>query len=619
MATLKSIKNKYLQASDGDTLGVDDNKDNIALLAFKMQATDSIAKFDMVDGFLDSFADASGIDDSASTNEIRATSKYYSGGQDGNYFGNGELGDVTFGSSSITQANDTVAIDTKLATGSESGGPGANSFAYSAQGPGPGQDFPWTYTTKYVVNSAATYELTVPNTVGSYDGDMTLAQFNTLTINSGVTLTTKQPGRGLFVFVKGNCVINGSLCMTARGGASNPTTSGGSDSNAVGSAGLQLGFVTSGGSASFTNDGTGFNGAGTGIRTSLANLANLSSNGSIFTIARAGAAGGAGKSGSSASSGNNGSSGSSGATILTGGGGGGSISKDGGGQFGSATSGSGAQGGCFSGGPGGGSASIIWSTGGTAGDGTQYGGAAGYARHSGNAQYYNAGGSAGAPPGSSSGGTNSHTRQRGADGSGGLIWLVVGGNLTIGSGATIEAKGANGGAANSHSNSSGGAGSAGGAIMVLYHGTYSNSGSITTGGGSGGSAQAGGGSGGSGGTHSAQISQPQQYNDLTLVSNSVTATSQPDTADVVATYTNGIGTATINTDLKYWVSRDNGTTYTQCTMVAGGTTGGHSILTHRGLDISGQPDGTTMRYKVTTHNQSDSKETRAQAVSLAWA
>jgi hypothetical protein len=109
------------------------------------------------------------------------------------------------------------------------------------------------------------------------------------------------------------------------------------------------------------------------------------------------------------------------------------------------------------------------------------------------------------------------------------------------------------------------------------------------------------------------------YQNLTLTSNSVTAAAQPDTADVVATYTNGIGTATINTDLKYFVSRDNGSTYTEATMVSGGTTGGHSIISARNIDISGQPAGTTMRYKVTTHNQSSSKETRAQAVSLAWA
>ena len=87
MATLKSIKNKYLQASDGDTLGVDDNADNVALLAFKMQATDSIAKFNMIDGFSDAYADATGIDAGGSTNETRNDAKYYSGGVTGDATG----------------------------------------------------------------------------------------------------------------------------------------------------------------------------------------------------------------------------------------------------------------------------------------------------------------------------------------------------------------------------------------------------------------------------------------------------------------------------------------------------------------------------------------------------
>ena len=91
MATLKSIKNKYLQASDGASLGVSDNADSVALLAFKMQAADSIAKFDMVDGFSDAYADATGIDASASTNETRNAAKYYSGG----IAGDGTGGTVT--------------------------------------------------------------------------------------------------------------------------------------------------------------------------------------------------------------------------------------------------------------------------------------------------------------------------------------------------------------------------------------------------------------------------------------------------------------------------------------------------------------------------------------------
>ena len=105
---------------------------------------------------------------------------------------------------------------------------------------------------------------------------------------------------------------------------------------------------------------------------------------------------------------------------------------------------------------------------------------------------------------------------------------------------------------------------------------------------------------------------------MTLVSNATTAEAVPTKGDLVMTYTNGAGTATINTDIKGWVSRDDGTTYTQFTLADEGDTGGHTILTAHDLDISGQPSGTSMRYKITTHNQSAAKETRIQAVSLGW-
>jgi len=106
--------------------------------------------------------------------------------------------------------------------------------------------------------------------------------------------------------------------------------------------------------------------------------------------------------------------------------------------------------------------------------------------------------------------------------------------------------------------------------------------------------------------------------DMTLVSTATTAEATPTTGDIVMTYTNGAGTATVNTDLKAYVSRDNGTTWTQATLSSEGTTGGHTILTAHNVDISSQPSGTSMRYKIETLNQSASKETRIQAVSLGW-
>ena len=54
-------------------------QDDIALLGFKTAANGSLAKYNLVDQTVDAFEDASGVDASASTDEIRDSSKYYSG------------------------------------------------------------------------------------------------------------------------------------------------------------------------------------------------------------------------------------------------------------------------------------------------------------------------------------------------------------------------------------------------------------------------------------------------------------------------------------------------------------------------------------------------------------
>jgi hypothetical protein len=143
--------------------------------------------------------------------------------------------------------------------------------------------------------------------------------------------------------------------------------------------------------------------------------------------------------------------------------------------------------------------------------------------------------------------------------------------------------------------------------------------------GTAGLANTGGGAGASAADNNAEaggsgvvIVKYDQVADLTLVSNATTAEAVPTKGDIVMTYTNGVGTATINTDIKAYVSRDNGTTYTQLTLADQGDTGGHTILTAHDLDISGQPSGSAMRYKITTHNQGATKDTRIQAVSLGW-
>ena len=36
------------------------------------------------------------------------------------------------------------------------------------------------------------------------------------------------------------------------------------------------------------------------------------------------------------------------------------------------------------------------------------------------------------------------------------------------------------------------------------------------------------------------------------------------------------------------------------------------------VDISGQPSGTNVKYKITTHNQAATKQTRVYGTSMAW-
>jgi hypothetical protein len=105
--------------------------------------------------------------------------------------------------------------------------------------------------------------------------------------------------------------------------------------------------------------------------------------------------------------------------------------------------------------------------------------------------------------------------------------------------------------------------------------------------------------------------------DMILQSNSTTAEVAPTKGDIVMTYTNGLGTATLNTDLTAEFSADNGSTWTSTTLVAQGTTGTHLIVSAHDVTRT-STSGTAMKYRIKTLNQSASKETRVQAVSLGW-
>lgn len=132
-----------------------------------------------------------------------------------------------------------------------------------------------------------------------------------------------------------------------------------------------------------------------------------------------------------------------------------------------------------------------------------------------------------------------------------------------------------------------------------------------------------GGNGGTGANGAVIIkyksSKAVEAGDLTLISNSVTADTTPTKGDLVILYDDTTGTATLNTDLKGFISRDGGTTYTEVTLSSEGNSNNYKVAVAHDVDISSQPSGTSMVYKITTVNQSDGvKETQVSAVSLGW-
>lgn len=87
---------------------------------------------------------------------------------------------------------------------------------------------------------------------------------------------------------------------------------------------------------------------------------------------------------------------------------------------------------------------------------------------------------------------------------------------------------------------------------------------------------------------------------MTLVSNSIIAVAQPDTASIILfEEDDGI---TLNTDLIAKVSRDGGTTLTAVTLVDQGNYESGKRILQGEVDISGQPAGTDLEYEITTAN-----------------
>ena len=284
------------------------------------------------------------------------------------------------------------------------------------------------------------------NFTSTLNGAAVVMNYKSLIVNSGVTLTTSNRCRGLVIYVQGDCTINGTVTMSAKG-----CTSAGQDI-----------FISRGASSASWSD----------LPAEIIRSFRIPALGAALGAAGAGGATGGGGGGGA------GYNGAAGSSFAGGAGGGGGSSGGSGGSAGTGHGGVGGTGqasnnagGYGGGGSGGGSVNIAYVTQGTwsagysivasggagGGGGAYVGGSPAGGGGGGGA------GGAGGPGGSYNGiGTSGAA---GAAGSGGLIIFMVGGTLTLGASSIISSNGTAGGGGGG-GNGGGGGGGAGGAGSI---------------------------------------------------------------------------------------------------------------------------------------------------------
>jgi len=310
------------------------------------------------------------------------------------------------------------------------------------------------------------------NFTSSTDGPAIIKNYTSLDIQSGATVTVSNRCKGLVIYVKGDCTIDGTLTMTARG----PSAATPSD--------IDFYRYTKGS----LEDSTGLS-ANTDILTQeTTSNQRLGKKYTKYGTLSVGGPGGYHPSPNAPAAG----------SMQTGGGGGaprvyGGPVPNGGESYGTSGTAFGGGSGGGGGSPGGGPPGAYA----VGNPGTPNGGAGGTGV-GGGPSGGTGGGGAGNPGGSGGSG--------GSNGTGGIIFLIVKGNLTIGASGTISSNGSAGGNG-VPSGHPGGGGSGAGCINVLYAGSYTNNGTIQANGGSGGSGTPTGGAGGAGSIIVAKIAR----------------------------------------------------------------------------------------------------------------
>ncbi len=305
-------------------------------------------------------------------------------------------------------------------------------------------------------------------------GDPVIKNFKNLTINAGVFYSPLRPCRGMIIYCSGNLTVNGTVSMTGKGGGVGTKIA-----SPVGvAAATEARFDLIDATLYFNN----FSSSAAGIIGHM----NWAPSGSVWfsnfkirvPLSGSVAGGAGGIQQTSTPFTGIGGTGTAGIFCCGGGGGGGASNYYNGGAGGRGTIFSAGGGGGGSGnGPGGqtGGSSAAFEVGG--------GGGAGWAGIQGGG-----GGGAGSPTGPAGSGRNDPSATDGGIGVGGLLILIVRGNITInGTVSNNGSAGGNGGGPSGGAGSgAGGGGSGGGRTIIIYGGTYTNAGSVVASGGSAG-------------------------------------------------------------------------------------------------------------------------------------
>lgn len=103
-------------------------------------------------------------------------------------------------------------------------------------------------------------------------------------------------------------------------------------------------------------------------------------------------------------------------------------------------------------------------------------------------------------------------------------------------------------------------------------------------------------------------------NNLTVASAAMTAAAAPSSMKIVA-QVEETDAITLNTDLVISVSRDGGTTFSTATMSDRFTVSSIHVLESTAIDVSGQPSGTSVKWKIATANN---KIVKIHGIHIYW-